>query len=180
MSIPNLVPLLGSISGMLAGPELAQRAASALGIAGTPAGNLVAAASPKAIGAGIASLGAGAGVDDAVRQALSVSGAEAGNLGQAPQIVMPKPAAQMPMSQAPQMPMGQPPVPMPMGQPPAQMPMTHPPAQMPMTQVPQTPQPAMQNAFPQAQQQPASLNTGLGTLRPQQGPAMGPMTKGFV
>ena len=31
MSIPNLVPLLGSISGMLAGPELAQRAASALG-----------------------------------------------------------------------------------------------------------------------------------------------------
>ena len=171
MSIPNLVPLLGSISGMLAGPELAQRAASALGIAGTPAGNLVAAASPKAIGAGIASLGAGAGVDDAVRQALSVSSAEAGGLGQAPQIVMPRPAAQMPMSQAPQMPMGQPPVPMPMAQPPAQM---------PMAQVPQTPQPAMQNAFPQAQQQPASLNTGLGTLRPQQGPAMGPMTKGFV
>lgn len=138
MSIPNLVPLLGSISGMLAGPELAQRAASALGIAGTPAGNLVAAASPKAIGAGIASLGAGAGVDDAVRQALSVSGAEAGNLGQ---------PLQMPMAQPPQMPMAQPPA---------------------------------QNAFPQAQQQPASLNTGLGTLRPQQGPAMGPMTKGFV
>lgn len=170
MSIPNLVPLLGSISGMLAGPELAQRAASALGIAGTPAGNLVAAASPKAIGAGIASLGAGAGVDDAVRQALSVSGAEAGNLGQPLQMPMAQPP-QMPMSQAPQMPMGQPPVPMPMAQPPAQM---------PMAQVPQTPQPAMQNAFPQAQQQPASLNTGLGTLRPQQGPAMGPMTKGFV
>lgn len=173
MSIPNLVPLLGSISGMLAGPELAQRAASALGIAGTPAGNLVAAASPKAIGAGIASLGAGAGVDDAVRQALSVSSAEAGGLGQPP--------VQMPMVQAPQMPMGQAPQ-MPMGQPPVQipMPMTQPPAQTPMTQAPQTPQPTMQNAFPQAQQQPASLNTGLGTLRPQQGPAMGPMTKGFV
>jgi hypothetical protein len=172
MSIPNLVPLLGSISGMLAGPELAQRAASALGIAGTPAGNLVAAASPKAIGAGIASLGAGAGVDDAVRQALSVSSAEAGSLGQAPQ---------MPMSQPPvQMPMAQPPAQMPMAQPPAQMPMAQPPAQMPMAQAPQTPQPTMQNAFPQAQQQPASLNTGLGTLRPQQGPAMGPMTKGFV
>ena len=162
MSIPNLVPLLGSISGMLAGPELAQRAASALGIAGTPAGNLVAAASPKAIGAGIASLGAGAGVDDAVRQALSVSSAEAGGLGQPP--------VQMPMVQAPQMPMGQAP----------QMPMAQPPVQMPMVQAPQTPQPTMQNAFPQAQQQPASLNTGLGTLRPQQGPAMGPMTKGFV
>lgn len=175
MSIPNLVPLLGSISGMLAGPELAQRAASALGIAGTPAGNLVAAASPKAIGAGIASLGAGAGVDDAVRQALSVSSTEAGSLGQAPQMAMP----QMPMSQAPQMPMAQAPQ-MPMAQPPVQMPMAQPPAQMPMGQAPQTPQPTMQNAFPQAQQQPASLNTGLGTLRPQQGPAMGPMTKGFV
>ena len=178
MSIPNLVPLLGSISGMLAGPELAQRAASALGIAGTPAGNLVAAASPKAIGAGIASLGAGAGVDDAVRQALSVSSAEAGTLGQAPQMAMPQPAAQMPMGQAPQMPMAQAPQ-MPMTQAP-QMPMAQPPAQMPMGQAPQTPQPTMQNAFPQAQQQPASLNTGLGTLRPQQGPAMGPMTKGFV
>jgi hypothetical protein len=178
MSIPNLVPLLGSISGMLAGPELAQRAASALGIAGTPAGNLVAAASPKAIGAGIASLGAGAGVDDAVRQALSVSGAEAGSFGQPPQIPMAQPP-QMPMAQPPQMPMAQPPQ-MPMTQPPAQMPTGQPPAQMPMGQAPQTPQPTMQNAFPQAQQQPASLNTGLGTLRPQQGPAMGPMTKGFV
>ena len=158
MAVPNILPLLGSISGMLAGPELSQRVSAALGIAGTPAGNLVASASPKSIGAGIASLAGGARMDDTVRQVLSMTASEAGSVGQ----------PQMPMGQQPQMPMGQPPQ-MPMGQQP----------QMPMGQ----PQPSMQNPFPQVPQtpqQPTSLGTGLGTLRPRQGEAMPPMTRGFV
>jgi hypothetical protein len=170
MTVPNLVSQLGSISGMLAGPDLAQRAASALGIAGTPAGDLIAGASPKSIGAGIASLSAGADLDEAVQRALGVTATEMPPQLYPQQPQMPQP--QMPMAMPPQMPMGMAPqmgMPpqMPMGMPP-QMPMGMPPQQMP-SQMPMPPQ-----------QMPQSLNTGLGTLRPPQGPAMGPMTKGLV
>ena len=161
MAVPNLVPLLGSISGMLAGPELAQRAAASLGIAGSPAGSLIAAASPKAIGAGIASLGAGAEVDEAVNQALRVTQGEMGAIGQ------PVAPGVMPPSTPPTG--GMAPQPMPQGMP----------QQMPPQGMPQQPQPTMYNAFPQVQP-PQSLGTGLGTLRPQQRPPMGSMTKGLV
>jgi hypothetical protein len=197
MAVPNLVPLLGSISGMLAGPELAQRTAAALGIAGTPAGSLLAGASPKAIGAGIASLGAGAEVDEAVQQALKISASEAGSIGQ-PNMQMggaaPMPAAGAPMSppqtapgmSAPAAPQqGMPPQGMPQqgmppqGMPPQGMPQQGMPQQGMPPQMPPQQQPTMNNAFPQVQA-PQSLGTGLGTLRPQQRPPMGSMTKGLV
>ena len=188
MAVPNLVPLLGSISGMLAGPELAQRTAAALGIAGTPAGSLLAGASPKAIGAGIASLGAGAEVDEAVQQALKISASEAGSIGQ-PNMQMggaaPMPAAGAPMSPPQTAPgMGAPAAP-PQGMPPQGMPpqgmppQGMPPQGMPPQGMPPQQQPTMYNAFPQVQA-PQSLGTGLGTLRPQQRPPMGSMTKGLV
>lgn len=188
MAVPNLVPLLGSISGTLAGPQLAQRAAAALGIAGTPAGNLVAGASPSAIGAGIATLSAGAEVDEAMRQALQVSQSQMGTLGQ-PQMQMggaaPMPAAGASMSAPPAAApvTGAPAAPQQMPQGAAQQAMVQ--AQQAPQGAPQmppqqsAPQPTMYNPFPQVQA-PQSLGTGLGTLRPQQRPQMGSMTNGLV
>ena len=190
MALPSLVPLLGSMAGMLAGPEIGVAAASALGISGTPAGSLMAQASPKSIGAGIASLAAGGGADEAVQNALRMSQDQMGTLGQ-PQVMpgaMPSPplsggmAPQMPQGMAPQIPQGMPPqMPpqMPQGMPPQGMPPQMP--QMPQGMVQQGPGDPTQILAPRPMpQQPASLNTGLGTLRPQQGPVMPPMMKGFV
>lgn len=202
MAVPSLVPLLGSMAGTLAGPGIGAAAASALGLQGSPAGNLMAQASPKSIGAGIASLAAGGGMDEAVQQALRMAQDQMGNLGQPPVGQQGMPMGQPPMGQQ-GMPMAQPPMGgMPMGQPPmGQPPMPQPPTgQPPMGQPPMGGMPMGQPPMggmpqqgmgsptqilaprpaPQAPPQPASLSTGLGTIRPNQGPAMPPMMKGFV
>ena len=186
MPLPALIPLLGSIAGTLAGPGLGAGVASALGLGGTAAGSLIAAAAPKAIGAGIASLAAGASAPDAVQQVMQaqpgVGGSQrmptaAGGIFTAPpptsapaMYAPPTPIQSLPQQQAilPQelMPQGVSPQ-GPMG------------GGMPTPTQILAPQPQVPGAMGSAPQ-PASLNTGLGSLRGRSGPAMPPMMKGFV
>lgn len=67
--IPLLAPLLGSLAGSLLPATLGTGIASALGLKGAAAG-LVAAAAPKAIGAGIGTLLAGGDLGDAALNAV--------------------------------------------------------------------------------------------------------------
>ena len=187
MPLPALVPLLGSIAGTLAGPGIGAAVASALGLGGTAAGGLIAAAAPKAIGAGIASLAAGASVPDAVQQVMQGQpGMGAGGQPSAPMgggIFAPQQMTSAPASYAPQQPLQSLAPAMPMGgqpQPQMQPAMGAPQPQLSDILAPQagvpTPQPFGQQ-IPNVRQ---SLNTGLATNRPQARPGMGSITRGIV
>jgi hypothetical protein len=106
LMIPLLAPLLGSLAGSLLPATLGTGIAGALGLKGAMAG-LVAAAAPKAIGAGIGTLLAGGDLGDAALNAVGfgagsalLGGAGAGAAGStgaaaaaAPTPVAPPPAA---------------------------------------------------------------------------------------
>jgi hypothetical protein len=79
MVLPLLAPLFGQLAASMA-PALGASVAGAVGAAGA-AGPLVAAAAPKAIGAGIGSLLGGATMGDAALNALSFGAKAAGTLG---------------------------------------------------------------------------------------------------
>lgn len=82
--IPLLAPLLGSLAGSLLPATVGTGIASALGLSGA-AGGLVAAAAPKAIGAGIGTLLAGGDLGDAALNAIGfgAAGAALGGAGTA-------------------------------------------------------------------------------------------------
>jgi hypothetical protein len=74
--IPLLAPLLGSLAGSLLPATVGTGIASALGVSGA-AGGLLAAAAPKAIGAGIGTLLAGGDLGDAALNAIGFGAAGA-------------------------------------------------------------------------------------------------------
>lgn len=194
MPLPALIPILGSIAGTLAGPGIGAGVVSALGLGGTAAGSLIAAAAPKAIGAGIASLAAGASVPDAVQQVMQAQprmGAGGGQ-GVAPGSAMfaPPPPTSVPAAYSPAQPLQSVAPSMGMGmsmggpQPQPQQQMQGPAGMPSPTQIlapqPQAQMPQMLQMGPQQPSQPPSLGVGLGALRGRSGPAMPPMMKGFV
>jgi hypothetical protein len=67
---PFLAPLLGSLAGSLLPATLGTGIAASLGLGGTAAGGLIAAAAPKAIGAGIGTLLGGGDLGDAALNAV--------------------------------------------------------------------------------------------------------------
>lgn len=75
--IPLLAPLLGSLAGTMLPATVGSGVAASLGLAGTTAGGLVAAAAPKAIGAGIGTLLGGGDLDDAAVNAVGFGAAGA-------------------------------------------------------------------------------------------------------
>ena len=122
--VPLLAPLLGSLAGSMLPATLGTGIASAIGLSGTAAGGLIAAAAPKAIGAGIGTLLGGGDLGDAALNAVGFgaagafmpgagAAAPAGNLGnvlktaQAAQSLMggnqsPPPPAAPALNRAPQ------------------------------------------------------------------------------
>ena len=205
MPLPALVPILGSIAGTLAGPGIGAGVASALGLGGTAAGSLIASAAPKAIGAGIASLAGGANVPEAVEQVMQKQpgvGEGQGTAATGSGMFTPPPATTNPAAYSPSTPLQSTPSPqqsMAMGMPPQQQPAGMPPQQPPMGMGAQQPmgvgagnptlsdilsprpQPPAASPFgPQMQNQRQSLSTGLASVRPQQRPAMGSITRGIV
>jgi type IV secretion system protein TrbL len=105
--IPLLAPLLGSLAGSLLPATLGTGIAGALGLKGATAG-LVAAAAPKAIGAGIGTLLAGGDLGDAALNAVgfgagsALFGGRAGSIagGAAPVAAPPAPAMTVPTAPA--------------------------------------------------------------------------------
>ena len=75
--IPLLAPLLGSLAGSLLPATMGTGIAAALGLGGTAAGGLIAAAAPKAIGAGIGTLLGGGDLGDAALNAVGFGAAGA-------------------------------------------------------------------------------------------------------
>jgi len=205
MPLPALVPILGSIAGTLAGPGIGAGVASALGLGGTAAGSLIASAAPKAIGAGIASLAGGANVPEAVEQVMQKQpgvGEGQGTAATGSGMFTPPPATTNPAAYSPSTPLQSAPSPqqpMSMGMAPQQQPAGMPPQQPPMGMGAQQPmgmgagnptlsdilsprpQPPAASPFgPQMQNQRQSLSTGLASVRPQQRPGMGSITRGIV
>jgi len=179
--------------------------ASALGLGGTAAGSLIASAAPKAIGAGIASLAGGANVPEAVEQVMQKQpgvGEGQGTAATGSGMFTPPPATTNPAAYSPSTPLQSAPSPqqpMSMGMAPQQQPAGMPPQQPPMGMGAQQPmgmgagnptlsdilsprpQPPAASPFgPQMQNQRQSLSTGLASVRPQQRPAMGSITRGIV
>mgnify|MGYP003626902124 FL=1 len=76
--VPLLAPLLGSLAGSMLPATLGTGIAGALGLGGTAAGGLIAAAAPKAIGAGIGTLLGGGDLGDAALNAVGFGAAGAG------------------------------------------------------------------------------------------------------
>jgi hypothetical protein len=75
--VPFLAPLLGSLAGSLLPATLGTGIAASLGLGGTAAGGLIAAAAPKAIGAGIGTLLGGGDLGDAALNAVGFGAAGA-------------------------------------------------------------------------------------------------------
>jgi len=81
--VPFLAPLLGSLAGSLLPATLVTGIAASLCLGGTAAGGLIAAAAPKAIGAGIGTLLGGGDLGDAALNAVGF-GAAGAAMGGAP------------------------------------------------------------------------------------------------
>lgn len=90
--VPLLAPLLGSLAGSMLPATLGTGIAGALGLGGTAAGGLIAAAAPKAIGAGIGTLLGGGDLGDAALNAVGF-GAGSVALGGGPAAAAAAPAA---------------------------------------------------------------------------------------
>jgi hypothetical protein len=162
--VPLLAPLLGSLAGSLLPASVGTGIAGALGLKGATAG-LVAAAAPKAIGAGIGTLLAGGNLGDAALNAVGF-GAGGALTSQLRGAGMQNAGAAMP-TPAPQ-PMGGQPRPQPMGamgaaQPPLSASM------QPQTSIPSVGADASGIAsLPAMGQQPMSSNMMMANMGPDQ------------